>query len=250
MPLFATRATLPRSYLAGFGTARNGGTPNTKIDIAVGACRDDTDAFDIKAAATLTIDFGTTGANGLDTGALANATWYHNFAIAKGDGTVAGFGSTSLTPTLPSGYSYKRRLGSVKTNGSAQFLAYSQTGDRFTWDTPTLDITAATPGGSAVTRALSVPTGVVVEACFNFELSGVTNDAIEFSALAVADLAPSTTAAPLSQFVAVGAAVTFSSFYRCLTNTLAQIRSRMLSGAGGTLYMSTTDWIDRRGRDD
>jgi hypothetical protein len=94
----------PRSYLAGMTLSRNGTTPNTKIDVAAGACRDDTNFVNIDFLASLTIDTGTTGANGLDTGTLAASTWYHVYAIGKADGvTSAGLISTSASaPTMPS----------------------------------------------------------------------------------------------------------------------------------------------------
>lgn len=250
---------LPRSFLSGCGTSRNSGTPNTKIDVAVGAARDSTDVVDIIVASTLTIDYGTTGANGLDTGSLANTTWYHHFVIMKADGTVAGFGSTSLTPTLPSGYLYKRRVGAIKTDGSAHFLAYSQLGDEFLWSASVLDISANNPGTSAVSRTLSVPTSIQVWALFNFSYVNTSNSVaavIGFSELDRADEAPSNTAAPLTAAGVVGNSTgqntTGAGVHRPLrTNTSAQIRSRAsASDANCTLYIATVGWIDRRGRDD
>ncbi len=64
-----------------------------------------------------TIDFSTNGAaNKLDAGTIAIDTWYAIWAIAKSDGTTAALASTSFTsPTLPSGYTYKARVGAVQT---------------------------------------------------------------------------------------------------------------------------------------
>ncbi len=64
-----------------------------------------------------TVDLGSNGAaNKLDTGTIAIDTWYAIWAIAKADGTTAGLASTSFTaPTLPTGYTYKVRLGAVRT---------------------------------------------------------------------------------------------------------------------------------------
>lgn len=65
--------------------------------------------------------------NGLDTGSLGNSTWYYIYLIAKADGTIAGLMSTSSSaPTMPSGYTYKALLGAIITNGSAQFIKYTQ----------------------------------------------------------------------------------------------------------------------------
>jgi hypothetical protein len=62
------------------------------------------------------INLGTTGAGALDTGTIAIDTWYHIWAIAKADGTTSAIASASSTsPTMPSGYTYKARMGAVQT---------------------------------------------------------------------------------------------------------------------------------------
>lgn len=67
-------------------------------------------------ALSATINLGTTGANALDTGVIAINSWYAIWAIAKPDGTTAGLASLSATsPTMPSGYTYKSRIGWVRT---------------------------------------------------------------------------------------------------------------------------------------
>lgn len=79
-----------------------------------------------------TLNMSTTGANALDTGSIAAATWYAIWAIAKPDGTTAALASLSATaPTMPSGYTYKARIGWVRTaSGSAQLLGSWQLGRR------------------------------------------------------------------------------------------------------------------------
>jgi hypothetical protein len=95
--------------LSGFGMTRPSGTT---IDIAAGQCLDTTDAVVISSAGVLTADIVASGANGLDTGAAANNTWYSVWVIAKADGSVASLLSLSSTaPTMPATYIYKRRVG-------------------------------------------------------------------------------------------------------------------------------------------
>lgn len=70
-----------------------------------------------------TINLGTTGANALDTGTIAIDTWYAIWAIAKADGTTGVLASTSATaPTMPTGYTYKARIGYVQTIHSTATL--------------------------------------------------------------------------------------------------------------------------------
>lgn len=79
-----------------------------------------------------TINMATTGPNGLDFGAIAAATWYAVFEIAKPDGTIAALASLSATaPTMPAGYTYKARIGWVRTAAAvAQLLGTWQLGRR------------------------------------------------------------------------------------------------------------------------
>jgi hypothetical protein len=78
-----------------------------------------------------TITTTNTGANGLDTGALATSTWYSIWRIGRADGTRAWLLSLSATsPTMPSGYTYKARIGWFRTDGTANKypLAFKQIG--------------------------------------------------------------------------------------------------------------------------
>lgn len=83
-------------------------------------------------AINLTIASSGSGANGLDTGALAGTTWYSVWVIFNPTTqTVAGLTSLSTTaPTMPSGYTAKARLGWIRTDGTANKfpLSFKQQG--------------------------------------------------------------------------------------------------------------------------
>jgi hypothetical protein len=114
-----------------------------------------------------------------------------------------------------------------------------------------LDVNAINPGIAAVTRTLTVPTGINVQAMFNVYLqSTVVGSGGVFSDLAANDEAVAVAAAPLQMIGdSTGTASTSGSFV-VRTNTLAQVRSRLrASDANTTLSMATIGWIDRRGRD-
>ncbi len=77
-----------------------------------------------------TIDLGTNGAvNRLDAGTVATNTWYAIFVISNGT-TAGGLASTSATaPVMPSGYTFKARVGWVRTiNASATLFGTWQFG--------------------------------------------------------------------------------------------------------------------------
>jgi hypothetical protein len=155
---------LLRGLIGGLGLANDGAFPNTRIDVAAGVCADDT-AQAVMSLAAGAVDFATAGPDGLDTGAIAAGTWYHIFAIMKGDGTTKRLASASLAPALPAGYVYKRRLGSVKTDATAHLLPFFQKGDWFIWRTPVLDVSTNTLGTASTAFTLpSVPPGVNVNA--------------------------------------------------------------------------------------
>ena len=80
------------------------------------------------------INLGANGSvNQLDAGSLASGTWYAVWGIANAAGSLQGFlASTSFTtPLLPSGYTYKARLGTLITStstASAQLMGTWQYG--------------------------------------------------------------------------------------------------------------------------
>jgi hypothetical protein len=61
---------------------------------------------------SLSLNIATAGANGLDTGSLSTTGFYFFIIYNPTTDTVAGLYSLSATaPTMPSGYTYKRRVG-------------------------------------------------------------------------------------------------------------------------------------------
>lgn len=236
----------------------------TTFGIAIGTCRneDGGTAYNLTLASAFTKALTAwavgTGNGGIDTGAVANTTWYHVHLIRKdSDGSIDVLYSLSATaPTMPGGYTARRRIGSFKTNGSAQIIAFSQVGDEFLWDAAVVDIDSTNPGTSAVTRTLNgVPTGIQVIAVGSAGVYGGTNAIIAylFSSLDISDQAPQTPGtAALSGFTSGTTAITSTWFltdFRIRTNTSGQIRSRIhLSGAADHVGVITRGWIDTRGK--
>lgn len=252
-----------RGYLAGYGTSIGTDTAHD-IDIAVGECRDSTNGVDMVLASALTKQIDATWASGTAAGGLsssltapANDTWYHVHAIIVAGAVDIGFDTSVTAANLGTDHSATsfRRIGSVRTNGSANIIAYVQTGDGFIWDLAVGDWDEANPGTSAVTRTLKVPTGVVVYPLLSVYLeddSAAGDVAVLITSLDQTDSAPdgtdfftmylNNTAGGMSDTVVVS---------HVTTNISAQIRSRIsLSQADITLQGITHGWIDRRGRDD
>jgi hypothetical protein len=100
------------------------------VKINTGFCRSDDDSTNIDVDSLLNVDITASGANGLDTGSQANSTWYSIWVIYNPTtDTVAGLFSTSTTsPTLPAGYTKKRRVGWVRNYSLGNFIPFSCTG--------------------------------------------------------------------------------------------------------------------------
>lgn len=190
------------------------------------------------------------GNGAIDAGSFTASTWYHVFIIGKADFTADILVSTSPTsPTMPSGFVYKRRIGVIFSNGSSQILQFSQEGDVFLLNTPTQDVSAVNPGVAAVLRTLSVPTGIKVVPLTYWTCQNASNN---FSAIVTspdqADTVPSATARILPVFST--AVYYLATFVWAWTNTSAQLRTRIsVSGVSDYIEGNTFGWVDPRGRD-
>jgi hypothetical protein len=123
-----TSSAWPKNHRDGFGVSRNGTNPNYQIDIAIGVARSDDDTTNLQSTATITIGLNASGVNGLDTGSEANSTWYYIWIIYNPTTlTYAGlFSTNSTSPTMPSGYTKKRRVGVWYNNSSGNLRAMTQ----------------------------------------------------------------------------------------------------------------------------
>jgi len=252
--------TSNQGALWGLILANNVSTPNTDLDIAPGQCMDDTNTDLMVIPSGLTKRLSSTWAVGTgngasDTGTIPTSGTVHVFVIKRTDtGVVDIFTSTSLTPTLPTGYSLKRRIGSLITDTSAHLLAFTQYADEFYLNTPILDVNVTNPGTALVTRTLSVPAGFKVKALMNGHLSnGSSTQVLAYiKSPDLPDLAPSVTTSPLATLVTENNSAT-ANYAGCpifvMTNASAQIDTRLsVTGANVTLKIATLGWIDNRGR--
>lgn len=268
---------LPRGHIDGLILSNDAGDTTNDIGIASGVCRSTVNSAYVYSNAYSTLarhqrDIEITDAiikqidvvwapgngGGRSASALSNTTW-HKYAIGgKGlrDSVFFHDSATqsSVLAAMPGGYTAYRRIGSIIRSGAA-IVAFTQIGDYFERQTTAADISAANPGASAVTRTLSVPTGIVVSArlylsVVNVAAGGVTTYSL-LTALTSVDQTPSSTVSQTAGAATVAGFVTSASTeVSVYTNTSAQIRSRLsASDASVTLVINTRGWIDTRGRD-
>ena len=154
----------------------NSATPASKVDIATGHCRSSDNTTDIDVTSTLTVDMAVAGAGGLDTGVEANI-WYHIWVIKNiSTNTVAGlFSASSTAPTMPSGYTKKKRLGAIRNDAGGDFLEARSEGagpyrrTRYKEDTETACLilsAGAAAGYTDVDMSAIVPTTAVNTECY------------------------------------------------------------------------------------
>lgn len=251
--LVAAVADLPnaRGHLAGLTTSYSA---VTTLGVAAGSARDSTNVADLTLAAAFTGTLGGTWVVGsgnakLDAGAVAASTWYHAFVIGKAAGADPDilFSLSATAPTLPTSYALFRRIGSFLTTGASQITNFVQAGDYFRWLAYVADLIAANPGTAAVTRTMTVPTGVNVfwlGTVYQTD-SAVANDTY-LSDLAATDEVANNGTAQLSSGLANQSV---AGQVEIRTNTSAQIRSRMSASGTSTIRLGTYGWIDRRGQD-
>jgi hypothetical protein len=229
------------------------------IGITTGNARSDDDTTDMVLAGALikrldaAWSVGNNGGMLATGGAIANTT-YHIFLIKRPDTGVVDIAAdnsvtgANIAANTNAAYTKKRRIGSiVRTAGNIK--AFKQEGDRFRWLNPVADISATNPGTAAVTRTLTLPTGIVIQADIAIGVFGVTSGSINalVTALDETDTTPSGT---FFSVIVGNTTVRYGSGIQSVkTNTSAQVRSRQdASGASDVFSITTFGWTDGRGR--
>lgn len=246
---------IPAGHINGLTLSNNGTDAVNDIDISTGeAASDGSVPYLIALTSSLTKRLDAawavgSGNGGLDTGTIANAT-YHIWLIQRSDTDVvdALFSLSATSPTMPTNYDRKRRIGSIVRAG-ATILAFSQNGDEFTYTTPVLDLSAVALATSASTLTLaSVPTGLKFLAIIRAGVNNATNTSNALiSSLDATDQAPALGVANIGGSAVGATAMQGYAELRVRTNTSSQIRARA-GTAAVTLNASTVGWVDTRGR--
>jgi hypothetical protein len=187
------------------------------------------------------------GNGGLDTGSIANTT-YHVWLIQRSDTGAVDvlFSASATSPTMPASYDRKRRIGSI-IRVSGAILAFTQVGDTFNLTASVTERSSTAAVGSALLTLTAVPTGIVVSPLLSTsQQHGTAGNA--FTQIATAgktlDASDAYTQTLLTSEVCIG------KVRNIFTNTSAQVQFGVVIGAG-TLSgntLSTTGWIDTRGR--
>lgn len=129
-----TAAQSPQTICGALGLkiANDGTTPNTKITITADQITMVANGQTIsRLNVSLSLNLTVNGANGLDTGSYNVANEILNLYVIDNGSAAASLASLSATaPTMPSGYSYKCRLGAAMSDSSPNLYRFKQFGNR------------------------------------------------------------------------------------------------------------------------
>lgn len=257
---------MPPGGIFGLLLTNNGSDANNDIDVSAGrAASADSSPSDMVLASSITKRLDASwavgsGNGGIDTGSKANSTTYHVWLIKRPDTGVvdALFSTSASSPTMPTNYTLKRRIGAVLTDGSGNIRAFRQNGDWFVWSTPVTDYNS-TQTTTASSRALTLPGGISVLAKFHFLVSASSSAAVLFTSPLDTDIEPlSATSSDITSTYVTHNKVDISGadsnvefpgvgWAEIWTSTSRQVRCRA-SDATINLRIQTNGWMDTRGR--
>lgn len=235
--------TLP-GHLFGLVLSNNTSDATNGIDVSTGSAADDAGLFRMVLTSALTKKLNAawtvgTGNGGLDTGIVTNTT-YHVWLIQRSDTGIvdALFSTSAASPTMPSNYDRKRRIGSIIRSGGS-ILAFTQSGDNFDFVNEVEDASAATYAAVATDYmvALTVPAGISVRALLNIHGGGTAGNMAWGSVNQ--NLISSNSGSIVSNTQKIFAAIQ--------TNSSRQVKTRT-SNTAATYTIGTLGWIDTRGR--
>ena len=191
-------------HIAGL-TYSNAADATNDITVTAGSARDSTNTEDMVLAASITKRLDAAWAvgdnqGGIDAGSAAN-TSYHIWLIKRVDTGVVDvlFSTSASSPTMPTNYTKKRRIGSfVRTGGANRTMSVIETAGGAIEVLHPLSVSSFTaPATTGANQTLSnIPTGIIFDAYFS--LSSDTTTATLASPVKIAAWSPSQTGVTLS----------------------------------------------------
>ena len=243
----------PKGHIWGVTLSNAADTAND-ITVAAGEAKDEANTAVMVLAAGITKRIDAAWAvgdaqGGLNTGAVADNTWYEVHLIKRMDTGVVDvmFTTTANRATLPANYTKQRRIGWVR-RGSATLLQFTQVEDYFTLTTQVNDV-AATKASTAAAVALTAPPNSIARfrATVDMSTSVNANAVIVFSEIVEGNVTPALTTGigSLGYWdLATGASAGHFELRVSSTSTI----EHDADAAVGNFDISTFGWIDARGR--
>lgn len=237
----AANGTVAYSQIAGcLPSAIAGNSTTATLTISLGQAADSTNAvYIISAGYSWAVSNGN-AINGYQGGStLPNSSTIH-FFVCRGNSGTASFASTSLTPSLPAGYStYYRRIFSIKTTAGGALIPYSAVevdggAVQAYLATQVLDYNSTISGTSSLIT-FSIPIGIKLQLQFHAIATTAAYNGILITSPDETDVFPSISAGggyngatPGFNLNSTGAGsgLYTSSFPHKISNTSGQLRFR------------------------
>lgn len=238
-------------HIAGLVPQNASGDPTNDITITAGTARDSTNTEDMILTASITKRLDAAwvvgdAQGGLDAGSIAN-TVYHIWLIKRTDTGVvdALFSTSASSPTMPTNYTKKRRIGSfVRVSASIQtFTATEINGGGLNVTISPVSAGSLTFATTGTNNTLSnFPTGIRFEAIASFHDPSA-------GGVSVIVVSPDVTLSSLAgSSMSMGSTVSGGKtcgFVRAVTNTSAQLKCAS-ADAGINYSLVNHGWQDFR----
>ncbi len=238
--------------------ANNAGDANHDIDFSAGVMQF-SDGSGQAAVSALTKRGDATWALGNSSGGMASGitllsnTWYYCFALSKADGSVTDFGfdnalnasnllaDANVTANLLTKAKY---LGAIRTDGSGNILAFTQTLNIFTLKVSVLDVNAVNQLTTETLRTITSPLGINAEAFGSMYVGTTSAGYINIKAYS-ASMVMSALTARNGQLLSVNGVNNQNGSWRAITNTSSQIKTNGEGDTGSSSFSLFTDgWVD------
>jgi len=248
--------------IQGLVPANNAGDATNDIDISAGSCMDSTGVYNMVLSSTLTkrmdaafaVGSGNGGLDGTESvgGTPDVSTWYYLWLIARPDTGVvcAVFSESKTAPTMPSNYTYKRRIGAIyRTAGGANivFVASEMAGGglRVMYTTSIEDVDAVSGATTRLTHTLTVPADMLALFRANKQDTTSSNKLCVFQRTAETDAQASLTAVPGASLMNYGGTEAGCGHFEVMTDSSRLIASRH-DTATSDFQICTLGYVDAR----
>lgn len=168
----ASGATAPLCGASGLVVTNDSASPNSILNLTASqVLMQNTAGLVInRSSVSLTAINITTGtsvatANGMDGESPGTSQWLYLWAIDNGSAAAGLVSTSSTSPTMPSGYTYKCRMAAVRVDGSSDLLRILQRGSNAIYNVTATTNTTVYPtiasGSTSLTATSESITGVV-----------------------------------------------------------------------------------------
>jgi len=236
-----------RVHIHGLTLSNNASDATNDIDIAAGNAWDNTNDVLLDLTSGLTKRLEATWAvgtnqGGLDTGSKANSTWYHVWLIRRSDtGVVDVLFSTSVSsPTMPTNYDQKRRIGSIYVQSSGVIAPFEQVEDRFALKPAISIVNTTAPPTTPTNLTILSPPGIQCRAIVTIAVSSGSGNKLYRVGTVTATY-------DIDTYVIGTGSVNYV-VVDVMTNTSSQIVHYANTASSITCYLNSNGWYDTRGR--